>query len=159
MHNYGELCGSYFFCWFSVNLSSDAEDKLKIYRENFEKAYLEATESFYKAKAPEYLVSNGVQNYMRYADAKLKEEEQRATRYLETRKGCNSVAVVSSCSNLSALCPLLHTVIMCLSSSAVQLTECCVNVLVTAFKETILAECAPMIKANETESKPQIFAL
>ena len=34
-----------------------------------------------------------------------------------------------------------------------QLTECCVNVLVTSFKETILAECAPMIKANETGSK------
>ena len=26
---------------------------------------------------------------------KLKEEEQRAVRYLETRKGCNSVDVVS----------------------------------------------------------------
>ena len=26
---------------------------------------------------------------------KLKEEEQRAVRYLETRKGCDSVAVVS----------------------------------------------------------------
>ena len=78
-----------------MNLSSDAEDKLKIYRENFEKAYIEATESFYKAKAPQYLAANGVQNYMKYADAKLKEEEQRAMRYLETRKGCNSVAAVS----------------------------------------------------------------
>ena len=27
------------------------------------------------------------------------------------------------------------------------------NVLVTVFKETILAECAGMIKSNETESK------
>ena len=70
------------------------EDKLKIYRENFEKAYIEATEAFYKTKAPQYLAANGVQNYMRYADAKLKEEEQRAMRYLETRKGCNSVAAV-----------------------------------------------------------------
>lgn len=51
---------------FSVNLSSDTEDKLKIYRENFERAYLEATETFYKQKAPEYLASNGVQNYMRF---------------------------------------------------------------------------------------------
>ena len=79
----------------TVNLSSDAEDKLKIYRDNFEKAYIEATEAFYKTKAPQYLAANGVQNYMKYADAKLKEEEQRAMRYLETRKGCNSVAAVS----------------------------------------------------------------
>jgi len=34
-----------------------------------------------------------------------------------------------------------------------QLTECCVNVLVTAFKETILQECAQMIRSNETESE------
>ena len=78
-----------------MNLSSDTDDKLKIYRDNFEKAYLEATEAFYRQKAPQYLESNGVQNYMRYADSKLKEEEQRASRYLETRKGCNSVAAVS----------------------------------------------------------------
>lgn len=31
--------------------------------------------------------------------------------------------------------------------------ECCVNALVTSFKETILAECQGMIKRNETESK------
>ncbi len=80
---------------FAVNLSSDAEDKLKIYRENFEAAYIEATEAFYKTKAPQYLADNGVQNYMKYADGKLKEEETRASRYLETRKGCNSVTCVS----------------------------------------------------------------
>ena len=33
-----------------------------------------------------------------------------------------------------------------------QLTECCVKVLVTSFKETIIAECPRMIKDNETES-------
>lgn len=34
-----------------------------------------------------------------------------------------------------------------------QLMECCVNALVTSFKETILAECQGMIKRNETESR------
>lgn len=76
-----------------MNLSSTADDKLQIYRENFEKAYIEATESFYKMKAPEYLQANGVQNYMRYADAKLREEELRAQKYLEPCSG--SVQVVS----------------------------------------------------------------
>ena len=50
----------------SVNLSSEVLDKLKIYRENFEKAYLEATEEFYKTQAAAYLQENGVQNYMKY---------------------------------------------------------------------------------------------
>lgn len=31
------------------------------------------------------------------ADAKLKEEEKRALRYLETRRECNSVEAVSNC--------------------------------------------------------------
>lgn len=77
----------------SVNLCSNPEDKLQIYRENFEKAYMEATEAFYKMKAPQYLQANGVQNYMKYADAKLREEEQRAQKYLESCSG--SVQVVS----------------------------------------------------------------
>ena len=66
-----------------------------MYRENVEKAYLNAAEEFYKQNAHEYLSKNGVQNYMRYADQKLKEEEDRARRYLETGYGCQSVAAVS----------------------------------------------------------------
>jgi len=101
-HNVGSVVMMYKNCIglhvvnFLVNLSSDCEDKLKIYRDNFEKAYLDATQSFYRTKAPEYLDANGVQNYMRYADQKLKEEEQRASRYLETRRDSKSVEVVGA---------------------------------------------------------------
>lgn len=113
-----------------VNLCSNTEDKLQIYRENFERAYIEATESFYRVQAPVYLEENGVQNYMKYADAKLREEEQRAHKYLE------------SC-----------------SGSVQNLTDSCVSVLVTAFKDTILAECSGMIRANETEKLQLMFKL
>ncbi len=34
-----------------MNLCSNVDDKLKIYRENFERAYILATESFYKIQA------------------------------------------------------------------------------------------------------------
>lgn len=71
------------FISFTVNLCSNSEDKLTIYMENFEKAYIDSTEAFYKLKAPQYLEINGVQNYMRYAESKLREEEQRANKYLE----------------------------------------------------------------------------
>jgi cullin-5 len=50
--------------------------------ENFEKAYIDSTEAFYKLKAPQYLEINGVHYYMRYAESKLREEEQRANKYL-----------------------------------------------------------------------------
>ncbi|XP_057376986.1 cullin-5-like [Daphnia carinata] len=111
-----------------VNLCSNSEDKLTIYMENFEKAYIDSTEAFYKLKAPQYLEINGVQNYMRYAECKLREEEQRANKYLE-------------------------------SCSIATLNGCCVNVLVTAFKETILAECSSMIKQDETQKLRMMFRL
>lgn len=113
-----------------VNLSSNTEDKLQIYRDNFERAYIEATEAFYRVQAPNHLKENGVQAYMKYADVKLREEEQRAQKYLE------------SC-----------------SGSVQNLTESCVAVLVTAFKDTILAECAEMIRQNETERLQLMFKL
>ncbi|RVE64172.1 hypothetical protein OJAV_G00143850 [Oryzias javanicus] len=115
-----------------VNLCSNPEDKLQIYRDNFEKAYMDSTERFYRTQAPSYLHQNGVQNYMKYAESKLREEEKRALRYLETRRECNSVQ---------------------------GLMECCVNALVTSFKETILAECPGMIKRNETEKLHLMFSL
>ena len=110
-----------------VNLCSNPNDKLLIYRQNFELAYIEATRTFYQVKAPEYLKANGVQNYMRYAETKLREEETRGQKYLETSSG-----------------------------SSKNLNDCCVEVLVTAFKDTIIAECKQMIKDYETESKFQL---
>ncbi|CAB4060916.1 CUL5 [Lepeophtheirus salmonis] len=115
-----------------VNLSSNSEDKLEIYRENFEKSYIKATEEFYGLKAPQTLEDTGVQNYMIYAESKLREEEQRALKYLESRSGGDSVA---------------------------NLIRSCVFVLVTAHKETILAECLEMIKNNETQKLQLMFNL
>ncbi|XP_033635857.1 cullin-5-like [Asterias rubens] len=115
-----------------VNLCSNVDDRLQIYRDNFERAYLEATDTFYKRVGPEYLLDNGVQNFMKFAENKLKEEEMRAQRYLEICKGSNS---------------------------KVALSECCVQALVSSFKEEILRECAPMIKSNETEKLHLMFRL
>lgn len=113
-----------------VNLCSNPDDKLQIYRENFEAAYIQATESFYKLQANEYLQEHGVQSYMRYADTKLREEEQRAQRYLEP--GSGSVAC---------------------------LVQSCVTVLVKDRLSTLLAECAPLIAAGETERLQLMFKL
>ncbi|KAG1649294.1 Cullin-5 [Nymphon striatum] len=111
-------------CWDPVN------NDYTIYKANFEKAYVEATRAFYKRKASEYLETNGVQNYMIYAESKLKEENNRAAKYLEQK--CQSIDV---------------------------LNECCVEVLVSDFKESILSECASMIKDNETQKLRLMFKL
>lgn len=113
-----------------VNLCSNTTDRLQIYRENFERAYLEATEAFYRSKAPECLNLNGVQNYMVWADQKLREEENLASKYLEAYSG-----------SLQAL------------------NDCCVNCLVTCFKDILLAEVPDMIKNNETSRLNLMFRL
>ncbi|KAL3276668.1 hypothetical protein HHI36_012038 [Cryptolaemus montrouzieri] len=110
-----------------VNLCSNPDDHLQIYRENFEAAYIESTDMFYRLKAPEQLAENGVQSYMRYADQKLREEEARALKYLEA--GSNGVI------------------------------QCCVNVLVGQPLPVLLAECAPLIKAGETDRLQLMFRL
>lgn len=113
-----------------VNLCSNSQDRLQIYRENFEKAYLDATDDFYRIKAPEQLEATGVQSYMIWADAKLREEEIRGAKYLENYTG-----------------------------SLTALSDRCINVLVTSFKDIILAECAPMIQACQTENLNLMFRL
>jgi len=59
-----------------------------------------------------------------------KEEESRAKKYLEPSSG-----------------------------SIQALMDCCVDVLVTSFKDTILTECPGMIKANETEKLELMYRL
>lgn len=59
-------CGDTVFSLWAVNLCSNPDDKLQIYRDNFEKAYMDSTERFYRTQAPAYLQQNGVQNYMKY---------------------------------------------------------------------------------------------
>ncbi|KAL7293716.1 hypothetical protein TKK_0012788 [Trichogramma kaykai] len=105
-----------------VNLCSNPLDKLEIYRENFEAAYIDATEAFYWVKATEHLELHGVEKYMKFAEAKLKEEELRAQKYLEPN-----------------------------STSVALLMDRCVKTLVANFKTPILAECPRMIKEHETE--------
>lgn len=60
----------YVVLW-AVNLCSNPDDKLQIYRDNFEKAYMDSTERFYRTQAPAYLQQNGVQNYMKYVSVNL----------------------------------------------------------------------------------------
>ena len=67
-----------------VHLCSNAEDRLEAYRQHFETVYVECLTRYYQSHAAEFLADNGVHDFMRYADSKLKEEEERGLKYLET---------------------------------------------------------------------------
>lgn len=113
-----------------VSLNLDSDDSLAVYRANFERAYIESTEQFYKSRAAQVLEANGVQNYMTYADAKLSEEEARGTRYLD-----------SSADSLN------------------RLLERCVDVLVVQFQDQLLAECPSLISTNQVEKLRMLYRL
>ncbi|KAL8277545.1 hypothetical protein RQP46_009977 [Phenoliferia psychrophenolica] len=72
---------------------------LEVYREAFEKPFLAATEVFYKAESEQYIGDNSVTEYMKKAETRLAEEENRIDMYLHasTRKSlvakCEEVLV------------------------------------------------------------------
>lgn len=98
----------------------------QVYRTYFEEPYLTATTEFYMVKAQAFLQDNGVHAYMRYAEQKLKEEEARGARYLETS-----------------------------ADSAYKLRKCLVDELIIKYMDVILAECPgkqllrPKVKASK----------
>ena len=61
---------------------------LEVYREAFEKPFLAATEVFYKAESEQYIGDNSITEYMKKAETRLAEEENRIDMYLHasTRK-------------------------------------------------------------------------
>ena len=82
------------------------------FRENFERAYIEATEQFYNVKAPQQLALEadgaGVFGYMKWAEAKLREEEQRALKYLETTTGKSVISLFNKFSVINYILYFNH---------------------------------------------------
>ncbi|CAI4226108.1 unnamed protein product [Auanema sp. JU1783] len=108
----------------------DSDDKLGVYRNTFEKSYIDSTSNYYKKRASEYLLNYGVINYMLYADKKLDEEENRARKYLDPNP-----------------------------ESIGKLVESCVQILVIEFEEQILAVCPGLIERNDVEKLQMLYRL
>ncbi|KAG1716055.1 hypothetical protein ID866_1081, partial [Astraeus odoratus] len=75
-----------------VSLGLDDTDinkaSLDVYKDHLEIPFLEATEKYYEQESESFLAENSVSDYLRKAEERLKEEEDRVDRYLnaETRK-------------------------------------------------------------------------
>lgn len=86
-----------------VSLGLDETDNTKstldVYRYHFEKPFLEATKTFYQAESKQFVAENSVVEYMKKAEARLSEEEERVSMYLHQdiavplKKACNQVLI------------------------------------------------------------------
>ncbi|KZT64949.1 Cullin-domain-containing protein [Daedalea quercina L-15889] len=84
-----------------VSLGLDEGDinkvSYEVYKEHFEAPFLEVTEKYYKQESKAFLSENTVAEYLKKAEERLREEEDRVERYLNnnTRKG-----LISKCEHV-----------------------------------------------------------
>lgn len=93
----------YSFSPLAVALGLDEADtnrqNLEVYRSAFEAPFITATETYYKAESEQFLAGNSVTEYMKKAEGRLQDEENRVDLYLHasTRKNliqkCEEVLV------------------------------------------------------------------
>ncbi|KAI1767320.1 Cullin-domain-containing protein [Hypoxylon sp. FL1150] len=86
-----------------VSLGLDEHDATKstldTYRFHFEKPFLDATEQFYRAESKQFVAENSVVEYMKKAETRLAEEEERVRMYLHNdiavplKKTCNKALI------------------------------------------------------------------
>jgi cullin 1 len=84
-----------------VSLGLDESDTnkacLDVYREHFEIPFIDATEKYYMKESESFLAESSVSDYLKKAEERLREEEDRVERYLnkQTRK-----ALISKCEHV-----------------------------------------------------------
>ncbi|KAE8444503.1 hypothetical protein EG329_000487 [Mollisiaceae sp. DMI_Dod_QoI] len=86
-----------------VSLGLDEADPTKstldVYRFNFERPFLEATKAFYQAESKQFVAENSIVEYMKKAEVRLDEEEERVNMYLHQdiivplKKTCNTALI------------------------------------------------------------------
>lgn len=86
-----------------VSLGLDEADTSKstldVYRFHFERPFLTATKEFYQDESKQFVAENSVVEYMKKAETRLAEEEERVTMYLHQdiaiplKKACNQVLI------------------------------------------------------------------
>ncbi|PBK67093.1 ubiquitin-protein ligase [Armillaria solidipes] len=58
---------------------------LEVYKEHFEAPFIQATEQYYNKESEAFLAENTVSDYLKKAEERLREEEDRVERYLHTK--------------------------------------------------------------------------
>ena len=81
-----------------ISLGLDESDinkvSYEVYREHLEQPFLAATETYYRRESEAFLAENSVADYLKKAEERLREEEDRVERYMNTN---TRKALISEC--------------------------------------------------------------
>ena len=87
------------FVSLGLDESDSSKGTLDVYRFHFEKPFLAETQKFYQRESKQFVAENSIVEYMKKAQARLEEEEERVKLYLhedisqELRKTCNQALI------------------------------------------------------------------
>lgn len=87
------------FVSLGLDESDSTKSTLEVYRSCFEKPFLEATKAFYQKESKQFVAENSIVEYMKKAEKRLGEEEERVNMYLHPdiavplRKACNAALI------------------------------------------------------------------
>lgn len=70
---------------------------LDVYKEHFETPFIEATEQYYTKESEAFIAESSVSDYLKKAEERLREEEDRVERYLNTQ---TRKALISKCEHV-----------------------------------------------------------
>lgn len=84
-----------------VSLGLDESDinkvSYEVYREHLETPFLDATEKYYRQESKAFLTENSVADYLKKAEERLREEEDRVERYMNTN---TRKALITKCEHV-----------------------------------------------------------
>ena len=85
------------FVSMGLDNSDPNKECLDVYKEQFETPFILATEQYYKKESETFLAENSVPDYLKKAEERLREEENRVERYLHTK---TRKELISKCENV-----------------------------------------------------------
>lgn len=87
------------FVSLGLDEAEPSKSTLDVYRFHFERPFLDATKEFYQAESKQFVAENSVVEYMKKAETRLAEEEERVSMYLHQdiaiplKKACNQALI------------------------------------------------------------------
>lgn len=125
---------------------------LEVYKENFERSFIEATRAYYKAESEAFVASHSVSEYLRKAEERLKEEDGRVERYLhgDTRKIVRFLITVSYLMTNRSRLRLIQAIFYLF---ILQLISTCEDVLIRSHSELMWDEFQNLLDYDKAEGE------